>query len=96
MFIDTVLKPLISRHPALKVVLEHVSTRHGVDFINESPSNIVGTVVEVAICHIFSTHYNFVSVLGTITAHHLLYNRNDLLRDGLSPHLYCVPVLKVH
>lgn len=42
---------------------------------------------------------NFVSQAGprvaaTITAHHLLYNRNDLLVGGIRPHLYCLPVLK--
>lgn len=33
-------------------------------------------------------------VAATITAHHLLYNRNDLLSDGLKPLYYCLPVLK--
>jgi dihydroorotase len=31
---------------------------------------------------------------ATITAHHLLYNRNALFRGGLRPHYYCLPVLK--
>jgi dihydroorotase len=31
---------------------------------------------------------------GTITAHHLLYNRNALFTGGLRPHYYCLPVLK--
>lgn len=31
---------------------------------------------------------------ATITAHHLLYNRNHLLADGLQPHHYCLPILK--
>ncbi|MGH8279219.1 MAG: dihydroorotase [Gammaproteobacteria bacterium] len=31
---------------------------------------------------------------ATITAHHLLYNRNALFRGGLRPHYYCRPVLK--
>lgn len=31
---------------------------------------------------------------ATITAHHLLMNRNDMLVDGIKPHLYCKPVLK--
>jgi len=33
-------------------------------------------------------------VAGTITAHHLLYNRNALFTGGLQPHWYCLPVLK--
>ena len=31
---------------------------------------------------------------ATITAHHLLYNRNALFVGGLRPHWYCLPVLK--
>jgi dihydroorotase len=31
---------------------------------------------------------------ATITAHHLLYNRNALFTGGLRPHWYCLPVLK--
>ncbi|CAN7218077.1 dihydroorotase [Trinickia sp. LjRoot230] len=34
-------------------------------------------------------------VLGaTITAHHLLYNRNAIFQGGIRPHYYCLPVLK--
>jgi len=31
---------------------------------------------------------------ATLTAHHLLYNRNALFMGGLRPHWYCLPVLK--
>lgn len=31
---------------------------------------------------------------ATITAHHLLYNRNELFKGGIRPHYYCLPVLK--
>jgi len=31
---------------------------------------------------------------ATITAHHLLYNRNAIFQGGLRPHYYCLPVLK--
>jgi len=34
------------------------------------------------------------NVAATITAHHLLYNRNALLVGGVRPHYYCLPVLK--
>jgi dihydroorotase len=34
------------------------------------------------------------NVAATITAHHLLYNRNILLTGGIRPHYYCLPVLK--
>lgn len=34
------------------------------------------------------------TVAATITPHHLLYNRNNLLAGGLKPHYYCLPVLK--
>ena len=31
---------------------------------------------------------------ATITAHHLLFNRNAIFQGGLRPHYYCLPVLK--
>jgi len=71
-FIDRHLEPLTVRYPALKVVLEHVTTRDGVDFVANSADNVA----------------------ATITAHHLLLNRNAMFRGGIQPHAYCLPVLK--
>ncbi|HKS94243.1 MAG TPA: dihydroorotase [Gammaproteobacteria bacterium] len=34
------------------------------------------------------------NLAATLAPHHLLYNRNALLRDGIRPHYYCLPVLK--
>jgi dihydroorotase len=34
------------------------------------------------------------NVAATITAHHLLFNRNDMLVGGIRPHYYCLPILK--
>lgn len=34
------------------------------------------------------------NVGATITAHHLLYNRNHMLAGGIRPHYYCLPILK--
>ncbi len=31
---------------------------------------------------------------ATITAHHLLFNRNEIFKGGIRPHYYCLPVLK--
>ncbi len=31
---------------------------------------------------------------ATITAHHLLYNRNAIFQGGIRPHYYCLPILK--
>jgi len=33
-------------------------------------------------------------IAATITAHHLLYNRNAIFIGGIRPHWYCLPVLK--
>ena len=33
-------------------------------------------------------------IAATITAHHLLFNRNALFLGGVRPHYYCLPVLK--
>ena len=71
-FLDSVLAPLLDRHPTLKVVLEHVTTAAGVDFVRARGSRVG----------------------ATITAHHLLATRNDLLVGGIKPHYYCLPILK--
>jgi dihydroorotase len=34
------------------------------------------------------------TVAATITAHHLMLNRNDMLAGGIKPHHYCLPVIK--
>ncbi|MCW8826968.1 MAG: dihydroorotase [Gammaproteobacteria bacterium] len=31
---------------------------------------------------------------ATVTPQHLLYNRSDIFRGGINPHLYCLPILK--
>lgn len=71
-FIDTVLKPLLKDFPQLKVVLEHITTKHAVEFVSEANDNIA----------------------ATITAHHLLFNRNVMFKGGMNPHYYCLPILK--
>ena len=42
---------------------------------------------------------NFVIAAGdrvgaTVTPQHLLYNRSDIFKGGIHPHLYCLPILK--
>ncbi len=72
-FIERELGPLLQRHPRLRVVLEHITTRHAADFVMQAPAHVG----------------------ATITAHHLLMNRNALFAGGgLRPHHYCLPVLK--
>jgi dihydroorotase len=71
-FVERTMAPLVQRFPRLKFVLEHVTTRQGVEFVERAPANVG----------------------ATITAHHLLLNRNALFSGGLRPHHYCLPVLK--
>ena len=54
------------------MVLEHVTTREGIEFVQSAPD----------------------TVAATITAHHLLMNRNAMFAGGIQPHNYCLPVLK--
>jgi dihydroorotase len=70
-FIDRVLDPLRRATPGLRVVMEHVTTREGVDY--------VGSQQDMG---------------ATITAHHLVINRNHILAGGIRPHYYCLPVAK--
>jgi dihydroorotase len=71
-FIERHLIPLTTSFPELKIVMEHITTRDAVEFVEESSDYVA----------------------ATITAHHLLYNRNHMLVGGIRPHLYCLPVLK--
>jgi dihydroorotase len=34
------------------------------------------------------------NIAATITAHHLLFNRNAMFKGGMNPHYYCLPILK--
>ena len=74
LFIDKYLEPLIARFPALRITLEHISTKKAVDFVREKARSN--------------------KLAATITPHHLLLNRNDLLGSGLRPHHYCLPIVK--
>ncbi len=71
-FIDRHLHALRRDFPALKIVLEHVTTKEGVQYVAAAGAHTA----------------------ATITAHHLLYNRNAIFTGGLRPHYYCLPVLK--
>jgi len=71
-FIEQHLKPLLQRHPGLRLVFEHITTANAVAFVREAPANVA----------------------ATITAHHLLYNRNHMLVGGIRPHYFCLPILK--
>ena len=43
-FIDTVLAPLLKVFPALKVVLEHITTQNGVEFVKSAGANVAATI----------------------------------------------------
>lgn len=43
-FIETVLDPLRRRLPELKVTMEHVTTKDGIDYIRESKANLAGSI----------------------------------------------------
>jgi dihydroorotase len=44
LYIDRVLEPLTRRYPELKVVLEHVTTREGVDFVLAGNAHLAATI----------------------------------------------------
>ena len=43
-FLDTVLESLVKKFPELKVVLEHITTKESVDFVNQGSTNIAATI----------------------------------------------------
>ncbi|WP_158880584.1 dihydroorotase [Rhodanobacter sp. L36] len=71
-FIERHLMPLREKFPALRMVLEHITTHDAVQFVHAAPTHVA----------------------ATITAHHLLLNRNALFEGGMRPHNYCAPILK--
>jgi len=75
-FIEQQLIPLRRDFPELKIVMEHITTREAVQYVQAADRFLA----------------------ATLTAHHLLFNRNALFTgasgSGLRPHYYCLPVLK--
>jgi len=71
-FIERVLDPIRRANPGLRVVMEHLTTSDGVDYVRTGGPDLA----------------------GTITAHHLVINRNHILAGGIRPHYYCLPVAK--
>jgi len=43
-FIDTILKPLVANYPDLKIVLEHITTKNAVDFVQQANANVAATI----------------------------------------------------
>ena len=43
-FIDRVLDPLRRRFPGLRIVLEHITTTQGVEYVMDNPTNLAGTI----------------------------------------------------
>lgn len=43
-FIERTLEPLIRRLPSLKIVMEHVTSKDGIDFIEWAPENVAATI----------------------------------------------------
>lgn len=43
-FIDTILKPLVIQYPNLRVVLEHITTKQAVDFVESAGDNVAATI----------------------------------------------------
>jgi dihydroorotase len=70
-FIDQYLAKINIEFPQLRIILEHITTRDAVQFVESTGPNVA----------------------ATITVHHLLFNRNDMLVGGMKPLYYCLPVL---
>ncbi|WP_373183697.1 dihydroorotase [Halomonas campaniensis] len=43
-FIERVMKPLLERHPDLKVVFEHITTADAAEFVAAAPANVAATI----------------------------------------------------
>jgi len=43
-FIDTILKPLVEKYTDLKIVLEHITTKNAVEFVQQAGDNVAATI----------------------------------------------------
>jgi dihydroorotase len=43
-FIDTILRPLVAKYSTLKIVLEHITTKNAVDFVQAAGANVAATI----------------------------------------------------
>ncbi|MBK87746.1 MAG: dihydroorotase [Gammaproteobacteria bacterium] len=43
-FIERYLEDIVQQYPQLKIILEHVTTEQGVDFVRRSPANVAATI----------------------------------------------------
>lgn len=64
-FLDRVLAPLLERFPTLRVVLEHVTTREGVELVRTGPDTLAATITAH---HLLLTRNAM--FLGGIRPHH--------------------------
>lgn len=71
-FLENIMPDFIKRFPKLRMIIEHVSSEFGINWVISAPNTIA----------------------ATITPHHLLLNRNDVLSSGIKPHHYCLPIVK--
>ena len=71
-FIERWIEPMRRRHPRLRIVLEHITTREAVEYVRSASDTLA----------------------ASITAHHMVITRTDMLAGGIRPHLYCLPVAK--
>jgi dihydroorotase len=71
-FIAQRLKILTKKFPDLRIILEHLSSKEGVEYVRSAAPHVG----------------------GTITPHHLMLNRNDMLGYGIRPYYYCMPIIK--
>ena len=50
-FLDRVLAPLLQRLPALRVVMEHITTQGAADFVRQAPANVGATITPQHLLH---------------------------------------------
>jgi dihydroorotase len=99
-FLTDVLAPLLAAHPQLRVVLEHITTKEAVAFVDSAGPNVAATI---------TVHHLMYNRNGArrrraprsrlpprpFTRPRLAPSlRADLLAGGIRPHRYCLPILK--
>jgi len=98
-FIDNELRYILHSFPRLRVVLEHVTTRKAVQFVTAYNINAqqkqTQNLKSDSESEKVRSERNRIRLAATITAHHLMADRNDIFKGNrVNPHMFCLPILK--
>jgi dihydroorotase len=90
----------VAEFPNLKVVMEHITTKEAVEFVQRASDNVAATIT----CHHLlhsrngnesaSARMRSLHVFQVVRLKQVVVACTDIFVGGIRPHMYCLPVLK--